>query len=87
MPSGAGPDDGRNRMYYNVLRRQARTGKFRVMAADVLDTSNMSRYLKRFRRYAKGSPRLWGLHNYGDVNAAARTSPRRCCAPSPARSG
>ena len=38
------------------------------MAADVLDTSNMSRYLKRFRRYAKGSPRLWGLHNYGDVN-------------------
>ena len=54
--------------YYNVLRTQARTGKFRVMAADVLDTSNMSRYLKRFRRYAKGSPRLWGLHNYGDVN-------------------
>jgi hypothetical protein len=54
--------------YYNVLRTQARTGKFRVMAADLLDTSNMSRYLKRFRRYAKGSPRLWGLHNYGDVN-------------------
>jgi hypothetical protein len=54
--------------YYNVLRTQARKGKFRVMAADVLDTSNMSRYLKRFRRYAKGSPRLWGLHNYGDVN-------------------
>ena len=54
--------------YYNVLRSLARKGKFRVMAADVLDTSNMSRYLKRFRRYAKGSPRLWGLHNYGDVN-------------------
>ena len=54
--------------YYNVLRTQARRGKFRVMAADILDTSNMSRYLTRFRRYAKGSPRLWGLHNYGDVN-------------------
>ena len=51
-----------------MLRTRARKGKFRVMAADVLDTSNMSRYLKRFRRYAKGSPRLWGLHNYGDVN-------------------
>jgi hypothetical protein len=54
--------------YYNVLRSQARTGKFRVMAADVLDTGNMRRYLEAFRRYAKGSPRLWGLHNYGDVN-------------------
>jgi hypothetical protein len=54
--------------YYNVLRKLARRGKFRVMAADMLDTGNMSRYLRTFRRYAKGSPRLWGLHNYGDVN-------------------
>jgi hypothetical protein len=54
--------------YYNVLRKLARRGKFRVMAADMLDTGNMSRYLRSFRRYAKGSPRLWGLHNYGDVN-------------------
>jgi hypothetical protein len=54
--------------YYNVLRKDARKRKFRVMAADMLDTGNMSRYLGTFRRYAKGSPRLWGLHNYGDVN-------------------
>jgi hypothetical protein len=54
--------------YYNVLRKLARRGNFRVMAADMLDTGNMSRYLSRFRRHAKGSPRLWGLHNYGDVN-------------------
>ena len=54
--------------YYNVLRAQARKGKFRVMAADMLDTPNMSRYLTSFRRHAKGTPRLWGLHNYGDVN-------------------
>jgi hypothetical protein len=54
--------------YYNVLRAQARRGKFRVMAADMLDTGNMGRYLASFRRYAKGSPKLWGLHNYGDVN-------------------
>jgi hypothetical protein len=25
-------------------------------------------YLQLFRRYAKGSPRRWGLHNYSDVN-------------------
>ena len=54
--------------YYNVLRTQARRGKFRVMAADMLDTPNMGRYLASFRRHAKGSPKLWGLHNYGDVN-------------------
>jgi len=59
--------------YYNVLRAQARRGKFRVMAADMLDTSNMGRYLASFRRYAKGSPKLWGLHNYGDVNRGRTT--------------
>ena len=59
--------------YYNVLRAQARKGKFRVMAADMLDTPNMGRYLATFRRYAKGSPKLWGLHNYGDVNRRRTT--------------
>jgi hypothetical protein len=54
--------------YYDVLRKQARKRKFKVMAADVLDTSNMGRYLRSFLRKAKGSPRLWGLHNYQDVN-------------------
>jgi hypothetical protein len=54
--------------YYNVLRKLARRGRFKVMAADMLDTPNMSRYLASFKRFAKGSPRLWGLHNYGDVN-------------------
>jgi hypothetical protein len=54
--------------YYNVLRKDARKRKFRVMAADMLDTGNMGRYLTQFKRFAKGSPRLWGLHNYGDVN-------------------
>src|SRR4051812_47655056 len=59
--------------YYNVLNAQARKGKFRVMAADMLDTPNMGRYLASFRRYAKGSPKLWGLHNYGDVNRRRTT--------------
>jgi hypothetical protein len=54
--------------YYDVLRKLARTRKFKVMAADVLDTSNMAGYLRSFLRKAKGKPRLWGLHNYQDVN-------------------
>ena len=54
--------------YYDVLRKDARSRKFKVMAADILDTSNMRGYLRSFLRKAKGSPRLWGLHNYQDVN-------------------
>jgi Glycosyl hydrolase catalytic core len=54
--------------YYDVLRKDARKRRFRVMAADVLDTSNMRSYLRGFLRRAKGSPRLWGLHNYQDTN-------------------
>jgi hypothetical protein len=54
--------------YYRVLRLESRPRRFRVMAADVLDTSNMRRYVKSFLRLAPGRPRLWGLHNYQDVN-------------------
>jgi hypothetical protein len=54
--------------YYNVLRKYTRKKKFRAMAADMLDTGNMARYLRTFKRKVKGSPKLWGLHNYGDVN-------------------
>jgi hypothetical protein len=54
--------------YYRILRRESRRRRFRVMAADVLDTSNMRGYLRSFRRHAPGRPRLWGLHNYQDVN-------------------
>jgi hypothetical protein len=59
--------------YYNVLRKYTKKKKFRAMAADMLDTGNMSRYLSRLKRYLKGSPRLWGLHNYGDVNRKRST--------------
>ena len=59
--------------YYNVLRSYAKKRKFHAMAADMLDTGNMSRYLAKFKRYAKGSPTLWGLHNYGDVNRRRST--------------
>ena len=59
--------------YYNVLRKYTRKKKFRAMAADMLDTGNMARYLRTFKRHAKGSPKLWGLHNYGDVNRRRST--------------
>lgn len=63
--------------YYNVLRKYTRSKKFRAMAADILDTGNMARYLAAFKRKAKGSPKLWGLHNYGDVNRRRTTFTKR----------
>jgi hypothetical protein len=54
--------------YYRVLRRESHRRHFRAMAADLLDTSNVRRYLRAFLRRAPGRPRLWGLHNYQDVN-------------------
>ncbi len=51
-----------------MLRKERTRRKFKVMAADVLDISNMQRYLRAFLKKAKGNPRLWGMHNYGDVN-------------------
>jgi hypothetical protein len=62
--------------YYEVLRKLARKRKFKVMAADVLDTSNMRGYLRAFMRKAKGKPRLWGLHNYQDVNRKTSSDTR-----------
>jgi hypothetical protein len=63
--------------YYRVLRRESRRRHFRVLAADVLDTSNMAGYLRAFLRRAPGRPRLWGLHNYQDVNRLTSVDTRR----------
>jgi hypothetical protein len=52
--------------FYNEVRRRCRGCT--IVAADVLDLKNMRAYLRKFRRHAKGRPRLWGLHNYRDTN-------------------
>jgi hypothetical protein len=51
--------------YYNVVRKLCRGCK--IVAADVIDETNMERWLSVFRRTAV-KPRLWGLHNYRDTN-------------------
>jgi hypothetical protein len=40
----------------------------RVVAADVLDIGGMAEWVDAFKRHARARPRIWGLHNYGDVN-------------------
>ncbi|HWH43155.1 MAG TPA: glycosyl hydrolase [Thermoleophilaceae bacterium] len=51
--------------YYLAAKALCRGCK--VVAADVLDSTNMERWLAGFRRRAPKA-RLWGLHNYTDTN-------------------
>lgn len=51
--------------YYNASRQMCKGCK--IIAADVLDQTNMLPWVKVFRRYAK-KPTLWGLHSYTDSN-------------------
>jgi hypothetical protein len=60
--------------YYNIVRANCRGCT--IVAADVLDQPGMERYLRAFRRYARGRPRLWGLHNYKDTNRFRRRGTR-----------
>ncbi|HWK28384.1 MAG TPA: glycosyl hydrolase [Solirubrobacter sp.] len=52
--------------YYDVLRRNCKGCK--VLGADVLDQSTVVSWLKDFIRYSHNRARIWGLHNYKDVN-------------------
>jgi hypothetical protein len=43
----------------------------RIIALDVLDQANVAstvRYVQKFRRYAKPTPKRWGIHPYSDNN-------------------
>jgi hypothetical protein len=64
QPTGARPDLAAT--YYNVVRANCRGCT--IVAADLLDTSNIRRYVAAFLAKARGKPRLWGLHNYTDTN-------------------
>lgn len=60
--------------YWDVLRRECKRCK--IVALDLLDSSNMGSYIRSFRRQAKGGPRVWGIHNYADVNRRRSTKTR-----------
>src|SRR3954469_17613467 len=56
---------GRAAQLFNALRAECRG--CRIVAADVLDQAGFATWVRRFRRVAR-SPRIWGLHDYVDVN-------------------
>jgi hypothetical protein len=51
--------------FYNVVRKYCKGCT--IVAADVIDETNMESWLKVFKRYAH-KPKIWGLHNYRDTN-------------------
>jgi hypothetical protein len=53
--------------YYSIVRRECGS-RCKILAADVLDQSNVRTWLRSFIRYSGNRGRLWGLHNYKDVN-------------------
>jgi hypothetical protein len=55
--------------YYMAARKVFKGRK--IVALDILDQANVAsavRYVKKFRRYAKPAPKIWGVHPYSDNN-------------------
>jgi hypothetical protein len=57
--------------YYDALR--AACPGCTIVAGDVLDSGSYRRWLQRFLRASTTTPRLWGLHDYGDVTYGRTT--------------
>jgi hypothetical protein len=60
--------------YFLAARQLCRSCK--LVAADLLETKNITSWVTQFKRFAKGKARIWGLHNYGDVNRKRSTGTR-----------
>ncbi len=74
QPTASHPE--RAAEYYEALRRVC--SSCTLTAADVLDGSNLSSWLTRFKAALHGSvPQLWGLHNYSDTNRFHDTGTKR----------
>jgi hypothetical protein len=54
--------------FYNAIRRNC--PRCTTAAGDLLDWHNLDRWFERYRPHLRGRPRLWSIHNYGDVNRA-----------------
>ena len=60
--------------YFDAIRR--RCAGCRIVGADVLDTTNMAGYVRRFRKATRAKRLIWGLHNYVDANRLQTTGTR-----------
>jgi hypothetical protein len=72
QPTARRPD--RVAAYHDVIRRACPACT--VVAADVLDSSSLTAYVKAVAKAARVRPRIWGLHNYIDANRHRTTGTR-----------
>lgn len=64
QPTADHPD--RVAEYTDVIAREC--PKCTIVAGDVQDQAGAVRYIRRLRAALKVRPRIWGVHNYSDVN-------------------
>jgi hypothetical protein len=77
QPTGKHP--ARAAAYYEALRKVC--PRCVITAADVLDGSNLERWLASFKAALNGTPApLWGLHNYSDTNRFRTSGTKRMLA-------
>ena len=68
-------DPRRIAAYYRALRSLCRACK--VLGADVVDNSRLGSWMRAYLKVGPGrAPKLWGLHNYVDVNSTSRWGTR-----------
>jgi hypothetical protein len=60
--------------YYDVLASNC--PGCNIVGADLLDVDNMTSWLRSFRKAARHTPRIWGIHNYIDANRFRTTGTR-----------
>ncbi|MEY2513241.1 MAG: hypothetical protein QOJ89_599 [bacterium] len=65
-------DPHRIAAYYRTLRTLC--AKCTLLGADVVDNSKLAFWMRLYLRIFKPgkAPKIWGLHNYGDVNSTSR---------------
>jgi hypothetical protein len=73
QPTARRPD--RAARYFDIVRKLC--AGCQIVAADVVDAGGYVSWIQRFKRAAKGRPRIWGLHNYHDVNHFEDRTTRR----------
>jgi hypothetical protein len=61
--------------YYRAIRRLCPSCK--ILAGELLDFPNMTKYVKDFRHLLGHEPKYWGLHNYRDANRLQTVNTRK----------
>jgi len=64
--------------YYGVTRKVFKGSK--IIPLNVLDEQNPGpaiKYVKAFKKVAKPTPKIWGIHNYSDTNRFSQTRTKK----------